>query len=367
MPCNRRKDTLFGSLTHVSCAEGEAMKDELATLECRLATMLQALDQVVTTTTTTRTSTAGMTVTPSLKLVDGSIGLIDHMTLGQSLAIANGINIAMLPVPTVAINGFPLDKSAEYYRAQCFKEPTLMLACSARSRALAVADVYVISEAQKLGITINLPESATVAKKNDYMITSDDVVLKASAIVMQLQNAKKRLDSSEEANAAVQAAKDSAAAAAKAAAEKAGADAKAKGLDEAAQAAARAKAEADAASAAAVATAAAVAAKPKFGSRTTSLGATLTTPSGMTMYFVSATPKDQAGCDAPSGCLDFWTPVAAGPIAGTGVTCIIGTFRRTDTGQDQATCNGALLYTFNADSKPGDTTGQGQAGFVIAK
>jgi len=234
--------------------------------------------------------------------------------------------------------------------------PTLMLACSARSRALALVDQYAIEEAKKLGITINLPETATVAKKNDYMISTDDVVLKPSGIVMQLQNAKKRLDTNEAANAADRAAKE--------AADKAAQEAKQKGLDEKAQEEARKKAEADAK---AKADADAQAAKPKFGVRTTSLGPTLTTPTGMTMYIFATNSADPLNCDSVSGCLDFWTPVPPGPIAGPGVTCTIGRIIRKDTGQDQATCNNNPLYTFNQDQKPGDTTGQNTAGFVIAK
>jgi predicted lipoprotein with Yx(FWY)xxD motif len=81
----------------------------------------------------------------------------------------------------------------------------------------------------------------------------------------------------------------------------------------------------------------------------------------MTLYVFAPDKKNQSVCYGK--CAVFWPPV----IVPTGTTVpatmlsIKGTFgatRRTD-GKRQLTFDGAPLYTFIKDKKPGDMTGQG--------
>src|SRR5205823_14605490 len=69
------------------------------------------------------------------------------------------------------------------------------------------------------------------------------------------------------------------------------------------------------------------------------------------------------------GCATAWPPlaVAAGQqaSAGAGVTGAMGTLVRPE-GTTQVTYNGLPLYYWQADTKPGDVTGQGIAGFAVA-
>jgi predicted lipoprotein with Yx(FWY)xxD motif len=101
---------------------------------------------------------------------------------------------------------------------------------------------------------------------------------------------------------------------------------------------------------------------------TTSLGPVLTGPSGLTLYIHAGDTATSSTCTG--GCATAWPPlaVAAGASAtgGTGVTGTFGTLTRAD-GTTQVTYNGMPLYGWKNDSKPGDVTGQGVAGFTIAK
>ena len=93
------------------------------------------------------------------------------------------------------------------------------------------------------------------------------------------------------------------------------------------------------------------------------LGAYLTGPNGMTLYTFK---RDSAGKSACTGtCASTWPPltVASGSSAsgGPGVTGTFGTITRDD-GSAQVTYDGAPLYYYAADQKPGDTLGQGVGG-----
>lgn len=98
-------------------------------------------------------------------------------------------------------------------------------------------------------------------------------------------------------------------------------------------------------------------------SSSATLGTYLTGAGGMTLYIRTSDPAGGSSCTG--GCASAWPPltVAAGgqPMAGTGVTGTLGTFARSD-GTLQVTYDRKALYYYAADTKPGDTTGQGVGG-----
>jgi predicted lipoprotein with Yx(FWY)xxD motif len=103
------------------------------------------------------------------------------------------------------------------------------------------------------------------------------------------------------------------------------------------------------------------------GSANTSLGTFLTGPNGKTLYTHAGDSMNTSTCTGQ--CLTAWPAltVAAGhqPTAGSGVTGQLATFSRSD-GSQQVTYNGLPLYYWQGDTKAGDTTGQGIAGFSVA-
>jgi predicted lipoprotein with Yx(FWY)xxD motif len=112
----------------------------------------------------------------------------------------------------------------------------------------------------------------------------------------------------------------------------------------------------------------AAAGAPTIGMATSAtLGAYLTGANGLTLYIKTTDTANTSTCTGD--CLANWPAltVAAGQtaIAGTGVTGALGTFTRAD-GTTQVTYNGLPLYYWKADTKAGDTTGQGIGGFVVA-
>jgi predicted lipoprotein with Yx(FWY)xxD motif len=95
----------------------------------------------------------------------------------------------------------------------------------------------------------------------------------------------------------------------------------------------------------------------------TALGTYLVGAGGMTLYVRTSDPAGGSSCTG--GCATTWPPfsVAAGtsPTAGPAVTGALGTFARSD-GTLQVTYNGQAIYYYAADTKPGDTGGQGAGG-----
>jgi predicted lipoprotein with Yx(FWY)xxD motif len=93
------------------------------------------------------------------------------------------------------------------------------------------------------------------------------------------------------------------------------------------------------------------------------LGNILVDSKGRTLYLWE---KDSGSKSACSGaCATAWPPLRAGgkPTAGGGAKAsLLGTTPRSD-GQPQVTYDGHPLYGFQGDSAPGDTNGQGSAGF----
>jgi predicted lipoprotein with Yx(FWY)xxD motif len=105
------------------------------------------------------------------------------------------------------------------------------------------------------------------------------------------------------------------------------------------------------------------AAGPIVSTASTSLGRTLVTASGHTLYLFA---RDKSGKSACTGmCATFWPPLIASakPRAGTGINAsLLGTTKRAD-GRLQVTYNHHPLYTFAKDTKKGQTTGEGVNAF----
>jgi predicted lipoprotein with Yx(FWY)xxD motif len=103
------------------------------------------------------------------------------------------------------------------------------------------------------------------------------------------------------------------------------------------------------------------------GTASTSLGTVLVGPTGLTLYTHAGDTSMTSTCTG--GCATAWPPltIPSGqqPTAGPGVTGL-GTFVRPG-GATQVTANGLPLYGWQGDQKPGDVTGQGIAGFSVAR
>lgn len=95
----------------------------------------------------------------------------------------------------------------------------------------------------------------------------------------------------------------------------------------------------------------------------TKSGYVLAEGNGDTVYTDS---QDQPGSGKPActgGCLSAWPAVQGKPFTGSGVQLAgtIGSITRPD-GTTQATYNGSPLYTYAADTAPGQTSGNGEGG-----
>ena len=98
-----------------------------------------------------------------------------------------------------------------------------------------------------------------------------------------------------------------------------------------------------------------------------SLGSVLVGPDGRTLYTHSGDSMNSSTCIG--ACLTAWPPLTAAAgqqvTAGPGVTGALGSFVRPD-GSQWITYGGMPLYYWEGDAKPGDATGQGVEGFVVA-
>jgi predicted lipoprotein with Yx(FWY)xxD motif len=94
--------------------------------------------------------------------------------------------------------------------------------------------------------------------------------------------------------------------------------------------------------------------------KSTSLGKILVNSAGLTVYMWKK-DKQHAKTSACTGsCLALWplVTVSGKPTAGPGVSASkLGTIKVG--GKNEVTYNGWPLYTYKADTKPGQTTGQG--------
>jgi len=139
---------------------------------------------------------------------------------------------------------------------------------------------------------------------------------------------------------------------------------------EAPASAAPASAPASAAPASAAPASAAAGGSNEVDMATVAAGASLVGDGGKTLYiFKKDTTPGTSACTG--NCATNWPPFttssAATLKAGVGVTGKLGTIKRDD-GTDQVTYNGAPLYYYAADTKAGDSAGQGVGGiwFIAA-
>jgi predicted lipoprotein with Yx(FWY)xxD motif len=105
------------------------------------------------------------------------------------------------------------------------------------------------------------------------------------------------------------------------------------------------------------------AAKSTVEVRRTSLGKVLVNSQGHTLYLFKKDSRNKSTCTG--ACAEFWPPLRASgkPTAGHGISASkLGTIRRSD-GKPQVTYNGHPLYTFQKDTKAGQTNGQGVTAF----
>ncbi len=94
----------------------------------------------------------------------------------------------------------------------------------------------------------------------------------------------------------------------------------------------------------------------------TSIGTVLANGAGRTVYWFAADHGTTSACTG--ACAAAWPPVTGTPSAGSGVSLPgkLGTITRPG-GGTQATYNGHPLYTFTADTAPGQVNGNGVTGF----
>jgi predicted lipoprotein with Yx(FWY)xxD motif len=86
-------------------------------------------------------------------------------------------------------------------------------------------------------------------------------------------------------------------------------------------------------------------------------GATvLTNAKGFTLYWFAPDTPTTSKCNG--SCATYWPPVKGPATAGAGVTGKLATIKRAD-GSVQATYNGHPLYTYVADTAPGQAKGNG--------
>jgi len=86
-------------------------------------------------------------------------------------------------------------------------------------------------------------------------------------------------------------------------------------------------------------------------------GATvLTNAKGLTLYSFAPDTMTTSRCNG--ACAQLWPPVHGPVTAGSGVTGTLATITRAD-GALQATYNGHPLYTYAADTAPGQANGNG--------
>jgi len=82
-------------------------------------------------------------------------------------------------------------------------------------------------------------------------------------------------------------------------------------------------------------------------------GKVMTNKSGMTVYTFDKDTSGKSNCNG--GCAAAWPPVAADAVAAGGDISAI----TRDDGSKQAAFKGQPLYTYAADQKAGDATGDG--------
>jgi predicted lipoprotein with Yx(FWY)xxD motif len=97
----------------------------------------------------------------------------------------------------------------------------------------------------------------------------------------------------------------------------------------------------------------------------TKLGTILVTSSGRTLYLDKADKKGHPACKG--ACLTIWPPLKANgtlKASGSAKKSDLGTIKISG-GIKQVTYKGHPLYTFKSDTRAGETSGQGVAGFFV--
>jgi predicted lipoprotein with Yx(FWY)xxD motif len=89
---------------------------------------------------------------------------------------------------------------------------------------------------------------------------------------------------------------------------------------------------------------------------TTTIGGqtVLTNAAGLTLYWFVPDTSSKSNCNG--SCATYWPPVKGPATAGSGVTGTLSTITRSD-GSSQATYDGHPLYTYAADTAPGQAKG----------
>ena len=82
----------------------------------------------------------------------------------------------------------------------------------------------------------------------------------------------------------------------------------------------------------------------------------LTNAKGFTLYWFVPDTSTKSNCNG--SCAQIWPPVKGPATAGSGVTGKLDTITRSD-GSIQATYDGHPLYTYTADTAPGQANGNG--------
>jgi predicted lipoprotein with Yx(FWY)xxD motif len=80
----------------------------------------------------------------------------------------------------------------------------------------------------------------------------------------------------------------------------------------------------------------------------------LTNGKGLTLYWFAPDTPVRSVCTG--ACAQYWPPLTGPATAGPGVTGRLGTITRPD-GSKQATYDGHPLYTYIADTAPGQARG----------
>jgi predicted lipoprotein with Yx(FWY)xxD motif len=82
----------------------------------------------------------------------------------------------------------------------------------------------------------------------------------------------------------------------------------------------------------------------------------VTNSAGLTLYWFAPDTSTTSKCTG--SCATYWPPVKGPVTAGSGVTGTLSTITRSD-GTTQATYDGHPLYTYAADTAPGQAKGNG--------
>jgi len=98
---------------------------------------------------------------------------------------------------------------------------------------------------------------------------------------------------------------------------------------------------------------------PGIKTASTGIGTVLTDSKGDTLYSFAPDTASKSNCNG--SCASFWPPVPGPVSAASGVSLPdkFGTITRAD-GSVQATYDGHPLYTFQGDTAPGQTNGNGK-------